>query len=177
MKIIAINTSPVKTGNCGILLDEAIKAAEENGNTVIKYDLADLNLNDCKACNACAAQPCIQDDDTNKIIKEMEEADAVIFATPIYFGFMSTLAKTFTDRFYQMFMNENRTFSGKVGLIITSNGPENIYADIDNQIISPFVMLGYENAGIVHVGDIALHGAVKDKEDEIKRAYDLGKSF
>ncbi|MBE6494686.1 MAG: flavodoxin family protein [Methanosphaera stadtmanae] len=177
MKIIAINTSPSKNGNCGILLDEAIKGAQENGNEVIKYDLTDLNINCCKACNACATQPCIQDDDAKKIITEIENADAVIFATPIWFGYMSSLAKVFTDRFYQVFLNEQRNFSGKAAFIITSSAPENIYGDIDNQITGPFTSLGLENTGMVHAGEAPMHGAVKDKEEEINKAYSLGKNL
>lgn len=177
MKIIAINTSPSKNGNCGILIDEAIKGAQENGNDVTKYDLSDLNINCCKACNACAAQPCIQDDDAKKIIEEMENADAVIFATPIWFGFMSSLAKIFTDRFYQVFLNEERSFSGKAAFIFTSGAPNSVYDDVDNQIIGPFTSLGLKNAGIVHAGEALMHGAVKDKEEDVNKAYELGKNL
>ncbi len=62
--------------------------------------------NICK-CNACGVRGwgmcgekhvCVQDDDFNDIYKYMDEFDAYVFVTPVYFHEMSESAKTFFDR-------------------------------------------------------------------------------
>ena len=37
MKIVALQASPRKGGNCDVLIDEMIKGIEENGGEVVKY--------------------------------------------------------------------------------------------------------------------------------------------
>ena len=72
MKIIALQASPRKGGNCDVLMDEMIKGIEENGGEVVKYYLEGCEIAPCKACMYCAENPeCIRADDGNKIIDEL----------------------------------------------------------------------------------------------------------
>ena len=62
------------------------------------------NINKCYACGprgwgkCLETHICIQKDDFNDIYKQMNDYDAYIFVTPVYFHEMSESAKTFFDR-------------------------------------------------------------------------------
>ena len=178
MKIIALQASPRVGGNCDILMDEMIKAAEENGAEVTKYYLEKENIATCKACLYCAENPdCVRDDDGNKILNEMVEADGVIFSTPIYYGQMSAQGKLIIDRFYGIGQNPDKSLSGKAALIFTENQPEGTYEDyIQLTKASPFEFMGYDVIGYVDAG-AGPAGAVNEQENKLKEAYELGKKF
>ena len=179
MKIIALQASPRVGGNCDILMDEMIKGAEENGVEVTKYYLEKENIAPCKACMYCAENPdCVRDDDGNKILNEMVEADGVIFSTPIYYGQMSAQGKLIIVRFFWIGQNPDKSLSGKAALIFTENQPEGTYEDyIQLTKASPFEFMGYDVIGYVDAGSAGPAGAVNEQENKLKEAYELGKKF
>ena len=64
MKIVALQASPRKDGNCDVLMDEMIRGIEENGGKVTKYYLENQEIAPCKACLYCAENPeCVRADD------------------------------------------------------------------------------------------------------------------
>ena len=180
MKIIALQASPRKGGNCDVLMDEMIKGIEENGGEVTKYYLEGCDIAPCKACMYCASNPdCVRDDDGNKILNEMVEADGVIFSTPIYYGQMSAQGKLIIDRFYGIGQNPDKSLSGKAALIFTENQPEGTYEDyIQLTKASPFEFMGYDVIGYVDAGSAGPAGIVaEEQENKLKEAYELGKKF
>ena len=180
MKIVALQASPRKGGNCDVLMDEMIKGIKENGGEVSKHYLEDAEIAPCKACLYCAENPdCIRADDGNKILDEMVEADGVIFATPIYYGQMSAQGKLIIDRFYSIGQNPDKNLSGKAALIFTENQPEGTYETyIELTKTSPFGFMGYDVIGYVDAGSAGPAGIVKEEqEDKLKEAYELGLKF
>ena len=179
MKIIALQASPRVGGNCDILMDEMIKGAEENGVEVTKYYLEKEDIAPCKACMYCAENPdCVRDDDGNKILNDMDEADQVIFSTPIKYGQMSAQGKLIIDLFYGIGQNPDKSLSGKAALIFTENQPEGTYEDyIQLTKASPFEFMGYDVIGYVDAGSAGPAGAVNEQENKLKEAYELGKKF
>ena len=174
MKVIALQASPRKGGNCDVLMDEMIKGIEENGGEVVKYFLEKCDIATCKACLQC-----VRADDGNKIIDDLVAADGVIFATPIYYGQMSAQGKTIIDRFYAIGQNPDKSLSGKAALIFTENQPEGTYESyIELTKFSPFTLMGYEVIGHVDAGSAGPAGIVaEEQEDKLKEAYELGLKF
>ena len=180
MKIVALQASPRKGGNCDVLMDEMIRGIEENGGEVVKYYLEKEEIAPCKACLYCAENPeCVRADDGNKILDELVAADGVIFATPIYYGQMTAQGKLIIDRFYSIGQNPDKSLSGKAALIFTENQPEGTYADyIELTKFSPFTFMGYEVLGHVDAGSAGPAGIVAEEQpDKLKEAYELGKKF
>lgn len=179
MKIIALQASPRKGGNCDMLVDEMTKGIEENGGEVVKYYLEDHIIAPCKACMYCASNPeCVRADDGNKILDDLVNSDGVIFATPIYYGQMSAQGKLIIDRFYAIGQNPKKNLSGKAALIFSENQPTDTYKDyIQLTATSPFQFMGYNVIGCVDAGGNGPAGAVKEQEDKLKEAYELGKKF
>ena len=181
MKILALIGSPRKRSNCEIIVDEIARGAEENGHEVIKYIIQDLDVAPCKGCEACRrGKDCIYTDDGAEIIDQLADGAGVILASPIYFGQMSAQAKTIVDRFYSIFNNPEKSFSkdAKAALVLTHAYPGDYDAYLQLTIAQPFKNnTEMEFIGALDVGDVKMPGDVKEKEDDLKEAYELGKKF
>ena len=98
MKILAICGSPRKGGTFKVL--NSIKEEFPD----IDYEilmLKDMNLKDCYGCYACinrGPEYCPLKDDRDVILKKMEDADGVVFATPTNTRHITALMKKFMDK-------------------------------------------------------------------------------
>jgi multimeric flavodoxin WrbA len=100
MKIAAILGSPhgVK-GATGTLLAELVRGAREAGAEATVLSLAELDVNPCRACDAChKTGVCPQKDDFNTIRSAMMEADGIVLASPNYIVSVSAQMKALFDR-------------------------------------------------------------------------------
>jgi multimeric flavodoxin WrbA len=106
MKLLAINGSHRKTQSINqLLIDNLFMGARESGAECETLKLAELRINhriSCEWCQDKKEYSCIYDekDDFVKIIQKTKEADILIFATPIYLFQMSSLMKTFLERYH-----------------------------------------------------------------------------
>ena len=181
MKILALQGSPRKKGNTNRVLDEMIKGAQDKGIEVEKYYLNSLNINPCSGCEICAkGNDCRFDDDGSEIINQLAEGASVILASPIYFGQMTAQAKTIVDRFYSIFNNPDKKFNGKAAMIFTHAYPnKDIYETyIKLTEAQPFLnntelefIETLEVAGVKFIGD------ADEKEEDLKKAYEIGQKF
>ncbi|MEN6548198.1 MAG: flavodoxin family protein [Armatimonadia bacterium] len=97
--IVGIQGSPRPQGNCGLLLDAALQGAAEAGATTLKIHLNDLNIRPCQGCGGCyKTGKCVIHDDMDTVYSALENMDAVIFTSPVYFGGVTAQAKTMIDR-------------------------------------------------------------------------------
>lgn len=98
-KVLVISSSPRIGGNSDVLSDAFVKGALEAGNEVEKVNLAGKKIEFCRGCFACqTTQRCVIRDDADEIEQKMQEADVLVFATPIYYFEMSGQLKTMLDR-------------------------------------------------------------------------------
>ena len=173
MKTVAIVGSPRKEGNCDILVNELVEKLE--GDKKI-YFLQDLDMKYCIACQKCQNGPCIMDDDINKIIDEMMEADLFVFSSPIYYGQMSAQAKTLIDRFYQVSQNPNKSLKGtKVVQIFTQASPSDAYDSyIESMVAMPFGYMGMEVIDTVIAKGTMQKGDYDELSDAIKQIEKIG---
>jgi len=64
--VVGLNGSPRRNGNSARILDEALRAAQGAGGTVIRFDLAFMDISPCKACEDCFVDgECVIRDDMN----------------------------------------------------------------------------------------------------------------
>lgn len=97
--VVIISGSPRKEGNSDTLCEEFLKGCQEAGHQVKKITLRDKEIKFCRACYACRKSGvCIQKDDVPAILQEMEAADVIVLATPVYFYSMAGQVKTLIDR-------------------------------------------------------------------------------
>jgi hypothetical protein len=99
VKVLGIAGSPRRDGNTEMLLDWCLAAAEAEGAEIVKFRLCDLDLNPCRACDACRAEGvCALKDDMHKLYPELRGADGVVLAAPVYSMGMPALPKAMIDR-------------------------------------------------------------------------------
>jgi len=99
MRILGISTSPRIISNSDMLLRQALAGAESAGGEVACVRLSDYNIAPCMECNACYATGlCRVQDDYQQVLKEILDADRLIFATPVFFMSVCAQAKMLIDR-------------------------------------------------------------------------------
>ena len=102
MKVIAFNASPRKQDSTtDILLDLFLRGAEQAGATTTKHYVTDLDITGCTGCFTCWTKTpgrCIHRDDMDWIIPEIQEADIIVFGSPIYNGYFTHYHQRMTER-------------------------------------------------------------------------------
>jgi multimeric flavodoxin WrbA len=101
-KIVAFNGSPNSSdGNTGFILSRFIEGLKEGSADVTLFNLVEMDISPCRGDLACWLRTdgdCIQNDDMIKILPEMQEADIILFATPLYVDGMTGILKNAIDR-------------------------------------------------------------------------------
>jgi len=91
MRVLAINGSPRKNRNTATLLVKALERAASQGAETELVHLYDLTYKGCKSCFACKPKGgssygrCAAKDDLTDVLAKVEEADALVLGSPIYF--------------------------------------------------------------------------------------------
>lgn len=104
MKIVVITGSPRKNGNSFAMTEAFIKAAEQRGDTIQRFDAAMLKIGGCHACMTCykSGKACTFDDDFNRIAPAILEADGIVFTTPVYWYSIPAQIKGVIDRLFSL---------------------------------------------------------------------------
>ena len=119
MKVVIVNGSPHKGGNCSY----AIKLMER-GFTEHKIDVKVLHVGNkkiqgCMACYKCYKMnngTCtIDSDKVNEWIKVLKKADGIILVSPVYFAGVAGTMKSFLDRVFLVSAANGNLFRHKVG--------------------------------------------------------------
>lgn len=113
-KVVIITGSPRKNGNSFAMTESFIKAAQEKGHSVTRFDAAMMEIGGCRACETCfsTGKACTFDDDFNKIAPAILEADALVFTMPVYWYSIPAQIKGVIDRIYSLVVG-GKDISGK----------------------------------------------------------------
>jgi multimeric flavodoxin WrbA len=104
-KVIGLLGSPLPEGNTAILLDRALKGAEDAGCTVEKIVVPFLDFEPCMEILFCREhETCQMEDDLTPIYPKFREMDGLIIATPIMTMGIPGKLKSLMDRFQVFFM-------------------------------------------------------------------------
>jgi multimeric flavodoxin WrbA len=140
-KILILSGSPKKDGNTAMLVGWCSEEARAMGARVKVVRAVSLKskVNGCTSCRACQKSvkyECVFKDDVNDVLKEMQKADVIVFATPLYFYGTSAQLKLIIDRMFSLYKWDNKTntftspMRGKtMGLILSA------YEDIGLKIV------------------------------------------
>jgi multimeric flavodoxin WrbA len=101
--VLALSASPRRDGNSFLLAEAAVEGAREAGHRAELVHLDDHVrhfLRDCRRCRDDAGR-CTIDDGFEALLRErVLPADAIIFATPLYWYGIAGQLKTFFDRLF-----------------------------------------------------------------------------
>jgi len=97
--VLIITASLRPNSNSDALAAAFAQGAKEAGNPVEQVSLKGKSIGFCVGCLACQnTQKCVLRDDAAALAEKVKNADAVVFATPVYYYGPSGLLKTFLDR-------------------------------------------------------------------------------
>jgi multimeric flavodoxin WrbA len=177
-KIVILMGSPRKAGNTAALA-EAIAEGAAGASVEIVY-LHGMKIAPCSACEAChrpGASGCVIRDDMEKLYPKLVAADAIVFASPIYWFTVSAQMKLAMDRCYALIREGGHAFAGKrVGLAFSFGGEDAFDSGCTNAIRTfqdAFRFIGAEIAGIVY-GSAAAEGEIRSNKKVMNEARDLG---
>lgn len=129
MKAIGIQSSPNTDGLTCQLAQAALDGAESGGAEFELVHLNKLRIESCKAHDrgwgTCRTEgKCVIRDDFQDLREKINEADALIFSTPVYFGDISESAKRLLDRWRrcEIFNRQASPLIGKPVLGIAAAG-------------------------------------------------------
>jgi len=174
-KIVVITGSPRKNGNSFAMTDAFIKAAEEKGHTVTRFDAALKKVGGCHACETCfsTGKACTFDDDFNTIAPAILEAEAIVFTMPVYWYSIPAQIKGVIDRIFS-FVVGGKDISGKKCALIAC-------CEEDDMSVMDGVRVPMERMCALNkwkmVGEVLVPGVLNagdiDKTDGCKKAAAL----
>jgi multimeric flavodoxin WrbA len=183
--IVGILGSPRRNGNCDILLDRALKGASESGAEVRKVILNDLVFRPCQGCNDCHEDgSCVQRDVMTPVYQMLEDADAVIIATPIYFSGPSAQVKLFIDRCQCLWVRNELlgrysswTRKRRGALIAVGGDQKAVFKHAVGEVRAFYSAIGFVNDGEMLLPGVNDKGEVLNHPDALAEAERLGREL
>ncbi len=178
MNAVGVVGSPRRNGNTELITKHTLQAIAEEGLETELIPLAGLDIRPCSACGGCLEEEkCTIDDDLFPIYKKMKAADAIILASPVYYGSATSLIKSLMDRTGLMSGRERRAFAGKVGgpLVVARRAGQNF---THAQLLFWFHILGFYMPGSTYwnISFGREKGEVNDDEEGLITAWNFGKN-
>jgi multimeric flavodoxin WrbA len=147
MKVIAVNGSPRKQWNTGTLLNNVLEGAREQGAETEIVHLYDYDYRGCVSCFACKEKGgesygrCAEEDGLTPLLEKIAQADALVLGSPIYFGSITGMMRSFLERLlfqYTVYDASHSTLFGKkipVAFVYTMNmSEERLKAGAEQQL-------------------------------------------
>lgn len=170
--ILILSSSPRLEGNSRVLCQALSSGAAAVGHETKILDVAHMRIHPCTGCQYCYqhSNQCIIHDDMDLIWKQIDWADVIVFASPIYFFNVSAQLKLVIDRLYSRYstMHPNESV-----LLLSSADSASVIQPVCLAYQKMAACCHLKDRGVVcasHVwepGDIQEHPA-------LRQAYDLG---
>lgn len=104
MKLYLINGSPRKQWNTARLLEQAGEGAAQAGADYELVHLYEYQFQGCTSCFYCKRKDkphgiCAMRDGISPLLEELRNADGLVLGSPIYFGNLTGVMRSFLERF------------------------------------------------------------------------------
>jgi multimeric flavodoxin WrbA len=185
VKILGIAASARRRGNSELLLDRLLEGARSKNALTEKILLHKLNITPCGAGGHCTKTgACHIKDDMELMYKKLKEADAVVVASPVYFGSIPGELKVMVDRCQAVWadnfiIKRRRPKPARNGVFISVSSHSNKrFFDNSREIIKIFFMVfGIRLFKHMYVPGMEDRGAVLAKKALLAKAYRLGEEL
>ena len=143
MKVIALNGSPRLLGNTSNALNVVLDSLNKEGIETEYIQVYEDHMNPCNHCSSCEVRGdgrCIAEDDRmNEYFDKMKAADAIILASPAYFGSCTSQLKMFLERAGLAGKHGKFPLSGKIGAALVvqeHDGGYGAYSELVNWMLA-----------------------------------------
>ena len=187
MRVLAINGSPRKNGNTASLVNKVLEGVMSAGGDTRRIDLADERIRFVSEEDytiSFDAARSDSSDDLGLLIDEMEAADVIILASPVFFGSITGQMKAMIDRFQFAWLEKNlngrNVFAErKKGVFVSVQAQDrHDFFDNSSSIIKHFfatVNISYDAELLL--GHLEKKGDAVSMEGYLDKAFQLGQGL
>ncbi len=177
MRLLALNGSPRKGGNTDLLLQEILRGWRDQGRQGEILYLYRHDIRPCVDCRKCKKGDllCPLPDSMQRIYPKLDRADGILLGTPLYWYGPSGPMKLLMDRIRPYVANRKLTDKSAFLVCPSAEGPT---------ACGPVVEMFRESCrylGMDYRGELLAtayeKGQVKNKPDDLLRAYEMGKEW
>lgn len=138
-KICIVNGSPRNSWNTAKMCQSFAQGVTDIGLEVEIINLYDIDFKGCRSCFACKLRngknygKCAYPDGLKDILDRVSGADGIVFASPVYFGEVTGVMKSFCERLFFPFVTYDEKFTPippknlKTAVIYTMNVDKSIF--------------------------------------------------
>jgi multimeric flavodoxin WrbA len=175
MKVLGLVGSPRKDSNTDLLVTQILKGATENGHATEKIYIYPLKIDPCVDCRACKKgnYQCVLKDDMQPLYPKLQQADFIVFGTPLYWYGPSAKMKLLLDRL-RPFVASKKLRGKKAVLVV----PSEEGADACNFTVGMFnLSMKYLEMDLASVllPKASEKAEVKTQPKTLHQAYTIGK--
>lgn len=167
-KTLMMCGSPRKLGNASTMTGLLAESLNSNSDEIRKVHLYDYEIKPCIDCRTCKKDNsiCTIEDDMQLLYPQIEDADILIFATPIYWFSPTAKTKLMLDRLRPYFVNKK--LNGKKSALLLPAGSGSGDCDLTIEMFKRIFealkidFIGTVTAEVYDIGDV-------NQNDEVKR--------
>lgn len=179
MKITVITGSPRKNGNSFAMTDAFIRAAEQRGHTLVRFDAASMHIGGCHACMSCykTGRACSFNEEFDAIASSILDSDAVVFTMPVYWYSIPAQIKAVIDCLFSLVVGGKPCAGKKWALIACCEEEDPTVLDgVRIPMERTAALLQWEKVGEVLVPGVLNVGDI-DHTDGCRQAAALAEQF
>ena len=182
MKILALSASPRLHGNSAHLVDQLLTAAREAGAQTERLDLNPMQIRGCQGDFACKKHGrCGVRDDMQAIYDKIDQADAVVFSSPVYMLSVNAQLKTVLDRLFH-YLNVDLTSRiqppKRSALILTQGQADgDLFMPYLEAVPKALALLGFGQTHLLLGAGLGAPDAVVQRPELLARAREIGKQL
>jgi len=182
LKVLGIMGSPRIKGNTDLLLDEALKGAQNQGAETEKITASNLKIAPCREIYACLKDGnCPIRDDMTGLYDKILAADAVIIASPIFFYTVSPQLLALISRCQALWSRKyvlkimNIPLKKGAFIAVGATRGAKLFDGPKLTIKYFFQAINAEYKEELLIRGVDKKGEIKDHPDYLVSAYELGK--
>ena len=123
MKVLMINGSPHPKGNTTAALSEMEKVFEAEGLECETVRIGSMDIRGCIGCGRCEELgKCVFDDIVNELAPKLEEADALVIASPVYYASANATLIACLDRLFYSTSYKDRIMKVGASVAVARRG-------------------------------------------------------
>ena len=170
------------------MMDKALEGAESAGAEVKRVYCRKLKVSGCLECGGCdKTGECVVKDDMQEVYPLLDEADAIILSSPIFFYSVPAQAKALIDRCQARWSKrmltktreERKSFDSGKGYLIAVGATKgkNLFLAVELIVQYFYDALDMSFEGGMNVRGVDAKGEMVKHQDFMSEAYELGKTI
>jgi multimeric flavodoxin WrbA len=177
MKVLGLVGSPRRGSNTDLLVSAVLYGAGAANHDIDKVYLYDANIQPCVDCRACkkGSFQCVVGDGMKQLYPKLEEADVIVFGTPLYWYGPTAKMKLLIDRL-RPYIASGKLKGKKAVLVVPSEEGADACGCLVKMFEMSFQYIGVELAAKLLVKAYE-KADVKTQPNVLDEAFAIGKNL